>query len=174
LLEKAKIKWPEVKERISRIQREFVFLMIFTILFIPIFTYRDYILRWSAHPNTYFSFAADMWHTGQFLQRLPDETYKYVVVNLSGVAVRGIPMSAQTVMFATRTFTEEERAKRNINYLLPEDINEKLNPPDGTRVIIVPLNGDDDQTKQKIREKFPDYEFKAPSDFVIFSNYYKF
>lgn len=174
LLEKAKIKWPEISQKATRLQREFQFLVIFVLLFLPIFTYRDYILRWSNHPNTYFSFATDMWHAGQFLDRLPKETYKYVIVNLSGTEVRGIPTPAQTVMFATDTFREEKRLERNITYLLPEEINTKINPPDGARVIIMPLNGNDDSTKQKIREKFPDYEFKAPLDFVIFSNYYRF
>jgi hypothetical protein len=44
---------------------------------------------------------------------------KYVVVNTGGVAVRGIPMPAQTIIFITDTFTPEKQKEKNMHYILP-------------------------------------------------------
>jgi hypothetical protein len=44
---------------------------------------------------------------------------KYVVVENSDVKVRGIPMSAQTTMFITDTFTTKKQADKNIHYITP-------------------------------------------------------
>jgi hypothetical protein len=49
------------------------------------------------------------------------------VVNADGVMVRGIPMPAQTVMFFSDSFTEKQRIKHNIHYVLPDNI--KTIPP---------------------------------------------
>ena len=70
------------------------------------------------------AFAADYVQIGRELRNLPKELPKYVVVEAGGFDVRGLPMSAQTVMFITDTFTPEKQKGKNIFYVLPKEINQ--------------------------------------------------
>jgi hypothetical protein len=67
------------------------------------------------------AFNADYLAIGRELNALPAATPKYVVVDATGVLVRGIPMPAQTVMFITDTFQPEDQVAKNIHYLLPDE-----------------------------------------------------
>ena len=167
--ENQKTKWPEYLRQIERIKRELVLLFILTLLIIPIATYRNYFIRWANNPNTYFSFATDTFHLSQFLNDLPADAKKYVIVNLPGTEVRGIPMSAQTVMFVTDTFREEKRVMKNIQYILPANLDKITIAPD-QKTIIAPLNGADKQLISALKNKFPGLKTKVPGDFVILQN----
>jgi hypothetical protein len=78
------------------------------------------------------AFNADYVAIGRELNALPAATPQYVVVDATGVMVRGIPMPAQTVMFITDTFEPEEQAAKNIHYVLPGD---ETGIPDGAIVV---------------------------------------
>ncbi|EKD24042.1 MAG: hypothetical protein ACD_81C00125G0001, partial [uncultured bacterium] len=71
---------------------------------------------------------------GHELNELPIETPKYVFVRAGGTDVRGLPMSTQTVMFITDSFTPEKQRAKNIFYVLSEQ--EKSTPPQAHVVII--------------------------------------
>lgn len=166
LARKGGASWPQYAGQLFRIRREISVLFILILFLVPVSTYRNYFVRWANNPETYFAFSTDLWHLGQYLDGLPPEIKKYVVVNLPGVEVRGLPMPAQTVMFATDTFREEKKQEKNFAYILPNDL-EKINADDG-KTIIAPLKGDDMDLLQALRERFPGAKIQAPSDFVIF------
>jgi len=83
--------------------------------------YQTYFLRWASNPNVHGAFAADYVAIGREMNRLPQGTPKYVVVEAGGVNIRGVPMPAQTVMFITNSFLPEMQAQKNIHYILPTD-----------------------------------------------------
>jgi 4-amino-4-deoxy-L-arabinose transferase-like glycosyltransferase len=83
--------------------------------------YRTYFIVWANNPNVPEAFNADYLAIGRELNALPAATPKYVVVDATGVLVRGIPMPAQTVMFITDTFQPEDQVAKNIHYLLPDE-----------------------------------------------------
>jgi 4-amino-4-deoxy-L-arabinose transferase-like glycosyltransferase len=93
--------------------------------------YHTYFTVWANNPNVPEAFNADYLAIGRELNALPAATPKYVIVDATGVLVRGIPMPAQTVMFITDTFEPEEQAAKNIHYLLP---NEEGGIPAGATV----------------------------------------
>jgi len=157
---------PNFKKKIKRIRREMTVLFLLALMMIPLASYRDYFLRWAINSNTYFSFSADVWNLGEYLDNLPPNLIKYVVVNQSGESVRGIPMPAQTVMFATETFDEYTRQAKNIIYILPENI-EDIKRPAGREMIIGFLNGKDLPLINNLQKKFPELHPEAPGDFVI-------
>ena len=169
LLERAHAKFPNVQKQILRIAREYSLLFLLIPLFIPAATYEQYFLRWVSKPDTYFAFATDLYHLGQFLDELPDETKKYVIVNMAGTEVRGIPMPAQTIMYTTDTFREEGQRARNTVYLLPEAFDSI--PNNSGRVLITPLNGTDSHLRARIKQKFPSFRESAPGDFIVYKNY---
>lgn len=93
--------------------------------------YFSYFVIWGQNPNVQNAFAADYVEIGREMRALPDTAPKNVIVKAGGVLVRGIPMSAQTVMFLTDSFLPEEQRRKNIRYLTEEE-TQKLDPNEPT------------------------------------------
>lgn len=155
-------------EQLVRLGRETNLLFLLVLLLVPLAAYKTYFLRWAHNSNTYFEFTTDILHAGEFVAGLPNDVKKYVVVNRSGVDVRGIPVVAQPVMFVTDSFRNEEQKAKNIRYVLPGEISSIAIGEE--KVVIVVLDGLDRNLMNQIRTKFPRLNVKAPSDFIIFSN----
>ena len=94
--------------------------------------YYTYFILWAQNPNVYGAFNADYVQISRDLNNLPKELPKYVVVEASGIDVRGIPMPAQTIMFITDTFSPEKQKEKNIFYILPSQMNQI---PEGSYLI---------------------------------------
>lgn len=169
--ERQKGLYPQFGHQLSRIQKELVVLAALALLFMPVVTYRDYFLRWANRPNTYEAFTTNLWNLGVFLEMLPRQTHKYIVVNsVPWVRVRGYPMEAQPVMYATNTLREGGREEKNIHYLNTEDI-QKLELIPGQKSIIAVIDPADKKTIGELKNKFPEMKIKVPADFIIFQNY---
>lgn len=94
-----------------------------------------YFNKWGKSAEVKGAFSSDYVEIGNYLNSLPQETQKYVIVNMPGVPVPwpdGIPMPAQTPIFIERTKFGEPRAI----YLKPEDFD-KIKPEKET--IIIPM-----------------------------------
>jgi len=166
--EKQKSKFPDIKNKISRIQRELGLLLIFIILLIPIMTHRTYFLKWAQNEKTFFAFSTDTFHLGQYLDGLPQDVQKYVLVNSQGVEVRGIPMPAQTIMFATNSFPSESRRGQNIVYVT--DI-ESITPAGNKKTVITLIDGLDRDAILNLKKDFSEFREWAPGDFTVFQNF---
>ncbi len=172
-LEKKKTETRDREKQLYRIQRELSFLLAIIFLVIPLATYRDYFFRWAQNPNTYWAFATDFAHLGQYLTTLSPDVKKYVIVNVSGVPVRGIPMPAQTVMFLTDTFREGGRKMHNVEYLIPETITPDLFSKIGTdeKITIAFLDGNNTELITKIQKQNQNLKIWIPEDFVTLKNF---
>jgi len=115
-----------VKNTMTRHSTILIFkVFIFVFLSLLVFeTYYTYFIKWGENPNVQGAFAADYVAVGRQLNLLPKEMPKYVVVQASGVDVRGIPMPAQTVMYITDTFLPQKQKEKNIFYVLPSQTNQ--------------------------------------------------
>ncbi|MBU2109902.1 hypothetical protein KKB71_03060, partial [Patescibacteria group bacterium] len=77
--------------------------------------------EWAYNSNTQGAFNSLDVEKARYLNSLPKDTPKYVIIQAGGVDVRGIPMPSQTVMFITKTFLPEWQKEKNIHYILPEE-----------------------------------------------------
>jgi len=111
-----------------------------------------YFIQWANRPEVKAAFARDYVEIGNYLNSLPPETQKYVIVNQSGVLVDGIPMPAQTVMFIERT----KYGKPEAVYLLPENLNQ-IEIKEKT--VIVPMKYEEGLF-QELELKFPGGEIQ--------------
>lgn len=87
--------------------------------------YDKYFFRWALNSNVPPAFAQNYVELGNRLNGLPRDVKKYVLVNMGGVLVNGIPMPAQTVMFITDTLTSEKQKAKNIYYLTEDEYTGK-------------------------------------------------
>ncbi len=136
--------------QLLRIGRELFILLIVFLVAIPVFTLKAY-SQWGINPNTFDAFAGRYVLIGQYLNKLPQNLPKFVIVNELGVMVRGIPMPAQTIMFITDTFLPEDREKKNIHYLLPNELPQLGGINKG---IIIPLETNS-QMEAQLHDIFP-------------------
>jgi hypothetical protein len=83
--------------------------------------YVQYFIVWGQNPNVAGEFTSSYVALGRELNAIPNDIPKYVIVNIGGFDVRGLPMSTQTVMFMTDTFTPEKQAAKNLHYVLEKD-----------------------------------------------------
>ncbi|OGG73383.1 hypothetical protein A3A38_03025 [Candidatus Kaiserbacteria bacterium RIFCSPLOWO2_01_FULL_53_17] len=151
--------------RIRRIQKELAILAVVAMVWIAGEGFRNYFFRFPVSTRTPGAFATDLWHGGRYLASLPDDIKKIVVVNSGGDPIRGIPASAQTVMFATGTFLEQERERKNFRYVA--NIRD-IRPGDIARTVVYPMNPLDLETREAIRKRFPGLEGVNHNDFILF------
>lgn len=127
--------WRWAREHLSRAQASTVAGVIVLAAFL--YTYVGYFEIWANHPETTKAFAAEYVKVGREINALPPETEKYVVVEASGVDVRGLPMPVQTVMFITDSFLTEESAKKNIHYLTAAQYDLRKSELAGKSVFVI-------------------------------------
>ena len=84
-------------------------------------SYSTYFEAWGKHPEVKKSFAYNDYLIAQQLNSLPRELPKYVVLkDFNGVIERDNPISLQSILFLTDTFTDAKRKAKNIIYLTKE------------------------------------------------------
>ena len=141
-------------------------LLCFLFLIFLIFAqFNKYFIDWSQNLNTQNSFSKDYVYLGNYLNSLPADTQKYVIVNTAGVLIPlqdGIPMSAQTIMFVERTKWNELRTR----YLRSDQIDEIQTNNQNT--IIVPMQYDTNILVQ-FQERFPQGTIQTKHGILIFN-----
>ncbi len=124
----------------------FILLMV-SLLGIGCDEFNKYFLDWGTRQETKDAFTQRYVDMSNYLNSLPQEVTKYVMVNENGVPVpypNGIPMPAQTIMFLTH-------GQENIRYLVPSESNTALINKGPS--VLIPLRQDDNlfsQLKQKV------------------------
>lgn len=80
-----------------------------------------YFVAWSNHPAVKDSFAFRDYIISEKINSLPKETLKIVSVSGTDRTIeRDYPISLQSVLFLTDTFSVEKRAEKNVIYMTPE------------------------------------------------------
>ncbi len=124
-----------------------------------------YFFQWAENNEVRGAFSENCLKIGEYLNSLPENLKKYVVVNQGGVPVpwpNGLSMPAQTPIFIERT----EYGKTRAEYLLPENINQiKIDKTEETMIVFMEY---DENLFKDVWEKFPGGEFQEKEGFWIF------
>lgn len=104
---------------------------------IGFYEYWRYFNDWAKNSSTAQAFNQNYVDIANRINSLPKSMKKYVLVNTSGVAVNGVPVPAQTVMFLTDSYTAEKQKSKNIFYLAPGKYDKKQ--ISSINSIIIPL-----------------------------------
>ncbi len=98
-------------------------------------TYVLYFVLWTNRPETHDAFAYQDYLIAEQINTLPNKLKKYVLVSdAKGVIRRDYPISLQSILFLTDTFSAEKRAEKNISYLTADEFK-SLRIPAGSIVI---------------------------------------
>jgi hypothetical protein len=104
--------------------------------------YSRYFVIWGKEPEVKNAFSESYVKIGEYLNSLPSETKKFVIVEHRGIPIEypeKVPVAAQTTIFIEKTKFEEPRAE----YIIPENLERissfKENNP-GKEIKVFPLN----------------------------------
>lgn len=117
------------------------------LLLIAVFGFKKYFIDYANSPEIKGAFSDNYVKIGKFINNLPQEMDKYIVVNAGGVAVNGIPMSAQTTIFITNSFRHADQLEKKIYYIFPNELD-KIDFDSRSSYMIMPLERDEDLLKQ--------------------------
>jgi len=121
-----------------------------------------YSVWWGNNPNVQGAFRQDLVNIGNYLNTLPQNINRYVIVNESGVLVDNVPMPAQTVKFITYK-------KNDIQYILPDELD-KIKTEGKT--VLVSLKYDK-YLISELGEKFKQGKIKAQDGFWVYKINYE-
>ena len=148
-----------VKDKKLLIATSIIFL-----LMVGFLQFDKYFIKWAARPEVEGAFSKDYVEIGNYLNSLPPETPKYVIVNVPGVPVPypdGIPIPAQTVMFIENIKYGQPRAI----YLLPENLDQiEINTK---TIIILPMRYDENLFNEFLK-RFPQGESQKENEIWLY------
>ena len=134
-----------------------ILLSLIILLLIAAGEYRRYFVLWAAHEDIGEHFSEELSDIASFINGLPPETKKFVLVNFYG---------PQPVQFLTGTYLSEGRAARNVRYLEANqniDIDFSVERP----YVLIPLSRDP-ETLQIIRRNVPGvFISKERFDYIV-------
>ncbi len=146
-------------QNINFLRAVYCLLFVSTICLAAVEYYR-YFIYWGQDPETRGAFTEKFVEEGEYLNSLPADIQKYVIVNENGVSVPypdGIPMPAQTIMFVSHNTP-------GIIYLKETQIGEI---DTRGRITVLPME-DDEFLFKKLEQKFPAGKKEKINDFSIF------
>ncbi|OGZ34379.1 MAG: hypothetical protein A2Y98_03160 [Candidatus Portnoybacteria bacterium RBG_19FT_COMBO_36_7] len=162
----------KIKNQISKIFNfEFLFcVLIFAFCIgLTIFSYKMYFIDWASNSHVKGAFEQRFVDEADYLNSLPANIQKYVIVNENGVAVPypdGIPMPAQTIIFLTR-INEPETV---VTFLKHEDLTKLPDCPidqsNNCSIVILPMKYDDNLFHQII-QKYPGGKIENLGEFSV-------
>ncbi len=140
-------------EEIEKRKRYFPLLKnvgILILILIAIFEFYRYFFIWANKPEVKSEFTEELLKMGNYLNSLPENVERYVIVNRGGMKIswaNNLPISSQPIMFLE--FSKYGKLKSN--YLLPEDLEKIKIEKEGVILFLTK----DEKLLEIVREKFP-------------------
>ena len=151
-------------ERNTKRKKLLIFTCLLFLIAMGIFEFNKYFFDWGRNKEVKGAFTERFVREGEFLNSLPKDIQKYVIVNESGVPVPwpdGIPMPAQTIMFIENI----KYSSPHSNYLLPKDLDRiKINKE---KTVIVSM-AFDQNIMNELLKRFPEGEIEEREGFGMF------
>ena len=122
--------------------------------------FNKYFFNWAKRQEVKDAFTQTYENIGYFLNSLPENVQKYVIVNELGRPLYGISIPAQTPMF----IESSKYGRPNSIYLKAEDLNDIRTG--GKKTIIVPLY--ENRIFEELQKKFPQGKIREIGDFKFY------
>ncbi len=128
-------------------------LAVFTGLLLIHRTVSLYFGLWARHHQVRNAFEADTLELARFIDRLPDEAEKFLVVGREWRGDIERSVSAQPILYVTETATESSRRARNLYFVGAEEV--KALRPTSLTPVFIPFKVSSDDLKPVAREIAP-------------------
>jgi len=159
--------FPEISRKILRIKKEFSALVIIFCVILFVQAYAQYFWRYAARPEIQDAFSKKYADLGNYLNFLPQNLDKFVIINAGGTDVRGLPMPSQTVMFITETFLPQWQKEKNLRYILPQDLSEIH----CENSCVIAMLENDSAMRVKLKEFIPALQSDSSGGVLVLKNF---
>ena len=159
--------YPEKCEQLLRIKRELFVLLIIFLLAVVSQTFNQYFFRWAPNPNVANAFDESYTLLGKYLNTLPRNIPKYVIINTESAGIGDNPHPPPAVMFITDSYVPANRIKNNIFYINPanlEELSREANQKEHFFITMLEFNSD---INIFLRNKIPDLKIDASSGITV-------
>lgn len=162
-LHRKRKEYPERENQLLRIRREVVLLIVVLFIALAADAYDKYFNKWANNENVYTAFNAKDWDMVKYLNTLPDDLEKFIVVRDKILDSRVISISSQSVLFGTGTFLPEARSKKNYRYVSPKQLEEEIakNPYRWGEILF--LGSEDRELVSFLTNKYKNIKIKIPT-----------
>lgn len=146
--------------------RAFMFRFCMLLLItIPLTTGYLYFGIWAKAPTTASAFSQDLSELADYVHALPQETLKYLIVELD---YEGLPVSAQSVVYLTGTATSRSQQEHNIIYIPRVDIVRRINLGDKPAIVgFVAFR--DNTIEEELERAFPSLMKETHGGFTVYT-----
>lgn len=114
---------------------------------IAVFGFKRYFIDYANNPEIKGAFSDNYVKIGRFINTLPKQMDKYIVVNAGGTPVNGVPMPTQTTMYITNSYRAADQLEKRIYYIMPNEID-KIDFDSKSSYMVMPLERDEDLLRQ--------------------------
>jgi len=156
--------WVTDKMRFQKAMFKGTLISVF-LLAVLFLSYWLYFIDWAKNPNVQGAFTQQFVDEAQYLNALPTNIQKYVIVNEDGVPVPypgGIPMPAQTIIFQTRIHQPETE----VTFLKTDEVS-KLPSCQRCIAAILPMKYDDNLISH-LKQKYPGGKIENLGNYSVF------
>ena len=163
--------YPEKREQLLRIKKELFVLLIIFLLAIASGTFNQYFFRWAENPRVADAFNENYVQLGKYLNSLPKDLPKYIIMNCDGNMFCDNPYQPPVIMFITKTYIPDWRVKNNIFYINPAQMNSFIDEADKKEHLVVTMLNVDPFLRTYLKEKIPNLNIISSQSFGVISLY---
>ncbi len=170
-LRKKMEQYPEKREQLLRIKKELFVLLIIFLLAVASETFNQYFFRWAGNPRVADAFNENYVQLGEYLNSLPKDLPKYIIMNCDGNMFCDNPYQSPVIMFITKTYIPDWRVKNNIFYINPAQMNSFVDETNKKEHLVITMLNVDPFLRTYLKEKIPNLNINSNQDFGVISLY---
>ncbi|MDP3052084.1 MAG: glycosyltransferase family 39 protein [bacterium] len=170
-LRKKMEQYPEKREQLLRIKKELSILLIIFLLAVASEAFNQYFFRWAGNPRVADAFNENYVQLGKYLNSLPKDLPKYIIMNCDGNMFCDNPYQPPVIMFITKTYIPDWRVENNIFYINPAQMNSFIDEANKKEHLVVTMLNVDPFLRTYLKEKIPNLNINSDQDFGVISLY---
>jgi len=164
-------KFPAYSRQLTRIKKQLIVLLFVFLAAIAATSFSQYFFRWAANPYVAAAFDENYVQLGKYLNSLPQNLPKYIIMNCDGNMFCDNPHQPPVVMFITKTYIPDWRAKNNIFYINPVQMDSFINEARKYEHLTIVMLNTDPFLREYLKEKIPNLNIISGQSFGVISLY---
>ncbi|PIQ70494.1 hypothetical protein COV89_00140 [Candidatus Shapirobacteria bacterium CG11_big_fil_rev_8_21_14_0_20_40_12] len=164
-------KFPEHSCQLMRIKKQLTALLFIFLAAIAVNSFNQYFFRWAKNPRVADAFDENYVQLGKYLNSLPQDLPKYIIMNCDRNMFCDNPDQPPVIMFITKTYIPDWRAKNNIFYINPSQMNPFIDEANRRKHVVITMLDVDHALRAYLKEKIPNLNIISSQDFGVISLY---
>ncbi len=166
-------RFPAYSHQLMRINKQLIALLFVFLAAIAATSFSQYFFRWARNPRVADAFDENYVQLGKYLNSLPKNLPKYIIMNCGDNMFCDSPYEHQppAIMFITKTYIPDWRIENNIFYINPSQMNSFIDEANKKEHFVITMLDVDPFLRIYLKEKIPNLNISSDQNFGIISLY---